>query len=92
MRIVDMLATRWLHVGMIRTQIQFEEADYERLKREAGRQACSISAFVRESVKQKLSESEAKAGQGSVMELAGKYRSGQDDLAENHDAYLNDGW
>lgn len=77
---------------MIRTQIQFEEVDYERLKRAAGRHACSISAFVRESVKQKLLESEAHAAQGSVMELAGKYRSGQDDLAENHDKYLSDGW
>jgi hypothetical protein len=50
------------------------------------------SAFVRASVKQKLSESEARTAQGSVLELAGKYRSGQTDLAENHDGYLNDGW
>lgn len=77
---------------MIRTKFQLEEADYERLKREAGRRACSVSAFVRESVRQKLAESEAESAQGSVMELAGKYRSGRKDLAENHDAYLNDGW
>ena len=77
---------------MIRTQIQLEEADYERLKREARRHSCSVSAFVRKSVKQKLSESEATAAGGSVMELAGKYRSGLDDLAKNHDTYLDDGW
>lgn len=77
---------------MIRTQIQLDEADFERLKRAAGRHGCSVSAFVRESVKQKLAESETNAGQGSLMELAGKYRSGRSDLAENHDAYLNDGW
>jgi len=79
-------------VGMIRTQIQLEEVDFERLKREARRHSCSVSAFVRESVRQKLSESEAKSALGSVMELAGKYRSKCTDLAENHDAYLNDGW
>jgi predicted DNA-binding ribbon-helix-helix protein len=77
---------------MIRTQIQLEEADFERLKREARRQSCSVSAFVRASVKQKLAESEATSAQGSVMELAGKYRSGRKDLAENHDEYLSDGW
>lgn len=81
-----------LHVGMIRTQIQLEVGDYERLKREAARLSCSVSALVRESVKQKLSEGEAKAAQRSVMELAGKYKSGLNDLAENHDAYLDDGW
>ncbi len=35
---------------------------------------------------------EARAAQGSVMEFAGKYRSRLEDLAENHDAYLSDGW
>jgi hypothetical protein len=77
---------------MIRTQIQLEEADFERLKREAARRSCSVSAFVRDSVKAALFESERSAAAHSVMELAGKYNSGRGDLAENHDAYLGDGW
>lgn len=77
---------------MIRTQIQLEELDYERLKKASARLSCSVSAFVRESVKQKLDESEAEVIENSVMELAGKYGSGHADLAENHDAYLNDEW
>jgi hypothetical protein len=76
---------------MIRTQIQLAEADFERLKREAARRSCSVSAFVRDSVKAALIESERETG-SSVMDLAGKYRSGGADLAQEHDKYLQDGW
>lgn len=77
---------------MIRTQIQLDEEDFERLKREARRRSCSVSAFVRDSVKASLVQSERGARADSVMELSGKYNSGAGDLAENHDAYLEDGW
>jgi len=76
---------------MIRTQIQLEEKDFQRLKRQAARRSCSVSAFVRDSVKAALVESERES-EGSVMELAGKYRSGLAELSKNHDAYLEDGW
>jgi hypothetical protein len=87
-----MLVSCCCYVGMIRTQIQLEEADFERLKREARRRSCSVSAFVRDSVKAALIESEREASGGSVMDLGGKYNSGLGDLAENHDRYLDDGW
>ncbi len=77
---------------MIRTQIQLEEKDFARLKRAASRRSCSVSAFVRESVKTALDSSEREEIIDAVEELAGKYHSGSGDLARNHDAYLDDGW
>jgi predicted DNA-binding ribbon-helix-helix protein len=77
---------------MIRTQIQLEETDFERLKAEAARRGCSVAALVRESVITALEVSERKAANSAVMELAGKYRSGLKDLSQNHDTYLEDGW
>lgn len=77
---------------MIRTQVQFEEEELIRLKKEALRRGCSVSAVVRDSVKAAL-DSEAKPENvRAVMELAGKYDSGRSDLASNHDSYLDDGW
>lgn len=76
---------------MTRTQIQLEEEDFQRLKRQAVRRSCSVSAFVRDSVKAVLIESERESA-SSVMELAGKYQSGLPDLSKNHDTYLEDGW
>jgi predicted DNA-binding ribbon-helix-helix protein len=77
---------------MIRTQIQLEEADFARLKKEAARRSCSVSAFVRDSVKAALHESDHAAGLSAVREIAGKYHSGKGDLSRNHDTYLENGW
>jgi hypothetical protein len=77
---------------MIRTQIQLDEADFERVRREAGRRGCSVSAFVRDSVRAALAECERDGRRLAVREVAGKYRSGRGDLARNHDGYLDDGW
>ena len=77
---------------MIRTQIQLEEEDFVPLQREAARRSCSVSAFVRESVKAALKESDRGAGVSAVKEIAGKYHSGRGDLARNHDTYLKNGW
>jgi predicted DNA-binding ribbon-helix-helix protein len=77
---------------MIRTQIQLDEQDFARLKQEAARRSCSVSAFVRESVKTALKASDENASLSSVREISGKYHSGKRDLSRNHDAYLEDGW
>ena len=77
---------------MIRTQIQLEEEDFARLQKEAARRSCSVSAFVRESVKAALNESDRGSGVTAIKEIAGKYRSGKSDLARNHDTYLKNGW
>lgn len=87
-----MLAFILLNDGMIRTQVQFEEEELIRLKKEALRRGCSVSAVVRDSVKAALDAKAKPENVRAVMELAGKYDSGRSDLASNHDSYLDDGW
>lgn len=77
---------------MIRTQIQLEAEDFARLQKEAARRSCSVSAFVRESVKAALNDSNHAAGLSAVREIAGKYHSGKGELSRNHDTYLENGW
>jgi hypothetical protein len=80
------------HANMLRTQIQLEKEDFDRLRSAAERKACSVSAFVRDSVRAALDASERASIRDRVQEVAGKYRSGKRDLARNHDAYLENGW
>jgi hypothetical protein len=89
---VDMMAFGIMHDGMIRTQIQFGEEELIRLKKEALRRGCSVSAVVRESVRVALADAEYPGRARSVMEVAGKYDSGRGNLAREHDRYLDDGW
>lgn len=77
---------------MLRTQIQFEPDEYERLRKEADRRGCSISAVVRESVRATLDNQVQTSGRELAASLVGKYRSGLSDLATNHDEYLDGGW
>lgn len=77
---------------MIRTQIQLDEEDFVRLRKEAARRSCSVSSFVRESVKAALNESDRSSGVSAIKKIVGKYRSGKGDLARNHDTYLENGW
>ena len=77
---------------MIRTQVQFEEEELSRLKEEAARRNCSISELVRRSVKAELGRAALSRKVEAVMELAGKYNSGQTNLARDHDAALDEGW
>jgi len=80
------------HDVMIRAQIQFDAEDFERVRLEASRQNCSISAFVRRGVTWALSETEAVDRREQARKLVGRYRSGVTDLARSHDAYLDHGW
>jgi hypothetical protein len=87
-----MMASSLWHDGMIRTQIQFEPDDLTRLQAAAMRSGCSVSAYVRQAVRDALGrERDAQCVQ-AVMELAGKYDSGSRDLARNHGEALDDGW
>jgi len=76
---------------MIRTQIQLPEEDFARVRVEAMREGCSISAFVRRSVQQALNAGDGRGHRQEAGKLAGKYRSGLHDLARNHDAHLDRG-
>ncbi len=79
---------------MVRTQIQFTEAQHRALKRWAQRIGVSISEIVRRCVAERLaSEHEAPSRAAMVREamvVARKYMDceGATDVAENHDEYL----
>jgi len=77
---------------MIRTQVQFEEEEFHRLREEAARLEQSVAAVVRESVKRALESNEAAGCRERARQLAGKYRSGRSDLARKHDGHLEHGW
>lgn len=79
---------------MLRTQVQFTEAQYRRLRMLAQRRGVSISQVVRESVQRHLDEesSDAEALYSRASEVIGAYddRENRDDLASNHDEYLDE--
>jgi predicted DNA-binding ribbon-helix-helix protein len=77
---------------MLRTQIQIEKDVLARLRQEAARRNCSVSALVRESIEHALQKTDLNSDIAPLRELCGKYRSGTGDLAINHDAYLENGW
>jgi hypothetical protein len=79
---------------MLRTQVQFTEAQYRRLRMLAQRRGVSISQVVRESVQRHLDaeSSDAEALYSRACEVIGAYddRENRDDLAANHDEYLDE--
>ena len=77
---------------MIRTQIQFEEEQYQRIKELASQQRVSIAAVVRRAVEQLLMTS--KPGRSALyreaLKVSGKYKADHDDIATKHDQYLEE--
>lgn len=77
---------------MIRTQIQLEPAQYERLKALAERRATSVAQLVREGVDQILDGERASTDWDRFLAAAGSCHSndGVTDVSARHDAYLSD--
>lgn len=79
---------------MIRTQIQFEEEQYKRIKELADQQKVSIAALVRRAVEQFIMT--GKPGRSSLyreaLKISGKYKADHDDIAVKHDQYLEDAY
>lgn len=78
---------------MIRQQIQFTAEQARELRDVAHRRGVSISALVREATAAYLAgpgRDRADGAWARAMSLAGAYRSGADDVAEEHDRYLAD--
>ncbi|MCP4657699.1 MAG: CopG family transcriptional regulator [bacterium] len=76
---------------MVRTQIQFEEAQHEQIRRLAHRQRLSISEAVRRLVRQGLRvglDEEPQPRAAELLKVAGIGHSGLGDLGRQHDAYL----
>ena len=78
---------------MVRTQIQLTEEQYENLKRVARQNNVSMSELIRKKVDDavnSLSSDEAVQKIIKAKSIAGRFRSGQKDLSENHDYYLTE--
>lgn len=84
----------WLNyfAYMIRTQIQFEEKTYEKLKARSKASGDSISEIVRRSLDSTIDTQEAEQKWARAFQSAGKFQSGLKDLAEKHDEHLGDRW
>lgn len=74
----------------IRTQIYLPEDLYRKLKLRTQATGQSMAAQIRESLERYLAQEEASQDdpRDPVWELAGKARSKEGDLAEQHDLYL----
>lgn len=79
---------------MLRTQVQFTETQYRRIRMLAQRRGISISQVVRESVDRHLDAEtyDADGLYSRAAEIVGSYDDceNRDDLASNHDNYLDE--
>lgn len=77
---------------MIRTQIQFEQLQYERLKALAARRDTSIAQIVREGVEHVLASEHSDTEWERFLGAAGCCRSadGATNVSARHDEYLAD--
>lgn len=76
---------------MTRTQVQIGSAQYERLKRLAGRRGVSLSQLVREGVDSVLSRAEQDDRWRNLSSIVGKYgKGGTERVGEQHDRYLDE--
>ena len=75
---------------MVRTQIQFEERQYQQIRVLAHRKRISISEAVRRLVRQGLRDRlrEKQTGVEGLLSIAGIAASGVNDLGRRHDDYL----
>ncbi len=77
---------------MIRTQIQLDPDQYERLKALAARQSKSFAQLVREGVDHVLAAEEKETAWDRFLAAVGSCRAESDvtDVSVRHDAYLSD--
>lgn len=78
---------------MIRMQVQFTEAQVRVLKQRAARERVSVSVLVRRAVDGLTVPEGTVADQAArqrAITAAGRFASGQTDVAERHDDYLAD--
>jgi hypothetical protein len=75
---------------MLRTQIQLTEEQARALKEMAGREGVSMAELIRRAVDRVIEESDDRERRRRALALLGKYRSGDSDVAANHDRYLDE--
>ena len=77
---------------MIRAQIQFKEAMYEKLKNQSKQSGKSVSEIVRRSLDETLEKQAVEQRWARALQSAGKFQSGLKDFSEKHDEHLGDRW
>ena len=81
---------------MIRTQIQLTEEQARLLHDEARRSGKSVAEIIRRSVdgylERERSAAPRTASRLSAVQVVGLFHSGENDVAEQHDAYLEEGY
>ena len=76
---------------MIRTQIQLEPVQYQRLKALAAQRSMSVAQLVREGVDHILMHAQDDAAWDRFLGAAGTFRAeGETDVSTRHDIYLED--
>lgn len=78
---------------MVRTQIQLTETQATILKKMAAKNRLSMAELIRRAIDQMVSSGASRNLQDRrerACAAAGKFRSGVNDLSENHDQYLSE--
>lgn len=75
---------------MIRTQISFDEEQYDELQRRARENGVSMASFVRHAVDAAMAEDDRGARARSALSSIGRLHGGTADLSQEHDQYLTD--
>ncbi len=79
---------------MIRTQVQFKDEQYQRIKELANREQVSFAAVIRRAVDQLLMT--RKPGRATLyreaLKVGGKYEAKRHDIAIKHDQYLEEAY
>jgi len=77
---------------MVRTQISITDEQAERLRAEAAARGVSQAAIVRQALDDHMARESLAARVERARSSLGAFHSGCGDLAENHDAYLEDAY
>jgi hypothetical protein len=79
---------------MVRMQIQFTEAQSQRLREEAAERGVSLSAVVRQAVADSLVAGRYKPSRDELIRRSlaamGRFHSGTGDVSSRHDEYFAD--
>lgn len=80
---------------MIRTQVSFDEAQYETLQAAARREGVSMAAYVRDAVEEKLrgQDQEQERIKRRALSVIGIAHGGRgENVSEDHDRYLDEAY
>ena len=75
---------------MNRVQLQLTDSQLEALRHRSAATGRSIAALVREAIEAWIAEDERQRRVDRAVAAIGGFHSGVGDLAENHDAYLDE--